>query len=510
MKKKVLLKGALIVLIASILTRILGFFFRVFLANKLQAQGMGIYQLIISLYMFVVTFATSGISFAVSRIISENMAINSEKSHNQILKIAIFWALFVGSVVCFFLAFFKNQIAVFILREKTTTPSIFWLSFSIPFMAISCCVKGYFYAKRKPFFPSISSILEQLVKIFLIFLLFNLFNFEKISYCCALISISMTASEIVSCFFMGILYFKHKQKQTKILKFSSKRKIFNNILKISIPVQASTSFNAALKLIESVVIIEALKIFSGGDIKTATSAYGIVKGMVLPLIMFPTSFLQSIITILIPELSGATASGNKNMVKKACEKSLQLTLIMGIFISAIFIMFSKEIALILYKNNEVALILKKLSLLCPILYVQLICMGILNAIGEQIASMKYNILEGVLRIVLILTFVPKWGINAFLILMFIVSSFSLALYSFRLVKVTSFPICLNKILIKPTIAITISCFLCVILKTHLKNILPIWSQIIVFSLIIFLIYVFFLLCLGCLKKPEKFLKYSKS
>lgn len=506
MKKNVLFKGALIVLFASILTRILGFFFRVFLANKLQAQGMGIYQLIISLYMFVVTFATSGISFAVSRIVSENMAINSKKNSNQILKIAIFWALFVGTFVCFFLIFFKNQIADFVLREKTTTPSIFWLSFSIPFMAISCCVKGYFFAKRKPLFPSLSSILEQLIKIFLIILFFNLFKIEKISSYCALISIGMTASEIASCFFMGALFLKHKEKKTKALKFSSKRKVFKNILKVSTPVQLSTSFNAALKLIESVVIIETFKIFAKGDIKMATSAYGIIKGMVLPLILFPTSFLQSIITVLIPELSGATASGNKNIVKKACEKSLQLTLIMGIFVSAIFIMFANEIALILFKDTQAALILKKLSLLCPILYVQLICMGILNAIGEQIASMKYNILEGILKIILILIFVPKGGVNAFLILTFVLSSFSLALYSFKLVKVTSFPVCLNKILIKPTIAITISCLFCLAVKNKMENLFPIWGQVGIFSFIIFLIYVILLFFLGCLKKPDNFLK----
>ena len=80
MQKKVLLKGAVIVLCASVITRILGFFFRVFLADNLGAQGMGVYQLIMSLYMLVVTFSTSGISFAVSCIISENMAKQNKKN----------------------------------------------------------------------------------------------------------------------------------------------------------------------------------------------------------------------------------------------------------------------------------------------------------------------------------------------------------------------------------------------------------------------------------------------
>ena len=508
MQKKIFFKGALIVLFASIITRILGFFFRVFLANNLGAQGMGVYQLIMSLYMLVVTFATSGVSFAVSRIVAENMAIKNKKSTKAILKTAILWALFLGTIVCLTLLIFNKEIATIILRDKRTTNSIFCLAPSIPFMAVSACIKGYFFAKRKPLFPSTASIIEQLIKIVFIFCLLKYFQNNNINMSCAVVSIGMTLSETISCIIMGILYFKTtKTNEQNILKNNKINKnnkgIFKNILKNSIPIQTNNSFNAALKLIESILIIESLKIFTNGNSAIATSTYGIIKGMVLPLIMFPTSFLQSIITVLIPELSGATASGNKKAIKKACEKSLQLTIIMGVFVSAMFICFPDKIASIFYKNFEVAKMLKSLSLLCPILYVQLICMGILNAIGEQIASMKYNILEGVLRIILILLFVPKGGINAFLTLMFVSSSVSLLLYSFRLVKVTSFPICISKILIKPIFAIILSCIAVKTVSYNIEKILPNWVFIGTMGTLIFISYFVLLFCLGCFNKSEK-------
>ena len=88
MRKKFLIKGAIIVFIASMITRVLGFIFRIFLADNLNAQGMGIFQLIMSLYMLIVTFATAGISFSVSRIISENMATKNKKNPKIILKIS--------------------------------------------------------------------------------------------------------------------------------------------------------------------------------------------------------------------------------------------------------------------------------------------------------------------------------------------------------------------------------------------------------------------------------------
>ncbi len=503
MQKKIFFKGALIVLFASIITRILGFFFRVVLANNLGAQGMGIYQLIMSLYMLVVTFATSGVSFAVSRIVSENMATKNKKSTRVILKTSILWAFFLGSLVCLTMLFFKDEIAKTILRDSRTTNSIFYLAPSIPFMAVSACIKGYFYAKRKPFFPSAASILEQTIKIIFVIFLIQYFQKSSINKACAIVAIGMTLSETISCIFMASLYFKTKKQIATSTNNRNNKGIFKSILKNSIPIQTNNSFNAALKLVESILIIESLKIFTNGNSQAATSTYGIIKGMVLPLIMFPTSFLQSIITVLIPELSGATASGNKRAIRKACEKSLQLTIAMGIFVSAMFISFPDKIAAIFYKNLEVAQMLKSLSLLCPILYVQMICMGILNAIGEQISSMKYNILEGVLRILLIVLLVPKGGINAFLALMFITSGFSLVLYSLRLVKVTAFPICLSKILIKPIFAIITSCAICKLVSFNIEKVLPSWIFIGTFGFLIFAIYFILLFHLGCLNKPEK-------
>ncbi len=501
MRKKFLIKGAIIVFIASMITRILGFIFRIFLADNLNAQGMGIFQLIMSLYMLIVTFATAGISFSVSRMISENMNVKNKKNPKTIVRISILWAFSLGVLISILLILFREKVATLILREEKTSLSIFWLAFSIPFIAISSCIKGYFYAKRKPLLPSIAFIFEQLVKMIFVVIMFDLFKTQDLEISCAIISIGMTISEFLSCLITYFIYTKNNNNKIKF-ENSNNILIFKNILKISVPIQTSSSFNAALKLVESVLIIECLKLFTNGDTKYATESYGIIKGMVLPLIMFPTSFLQSIITVLIPELSGATAKGNKIAVKKACEKSLQLTTLLGIFVSAIFVIFPFEIASIFYKNPEVAPMLKKLSLLCPIIYVQLICMGILNSIGEQISSLKYNILEGFLRIVLILIFVPKGGINAFLISMFIVSFFSLMLYSFKLFKVTYFPLCINKILIKPTISIVLSYLIFSLFSSHLKLIFPNLIFIIISNGFIFITYSIFLLCFGCFKIPK--------
>ena len=89
MSKRTIVHGALIVLAASLITRILGFVFRVYISNQLGAEGMGLYQLVLSLYMLVVTFATSGISVAVSRMVAEQLEVNKYGSTKTVLRMSV-------------------------------------------------------------------------------------------------------------------------------------------------------------------------------------------------------------------------------------------------------------------------------------------------------------------------------------------------------------------------------------------------------------------------------------
>lgn len=458
MQKKALLKGAIVVLFASIIIRVLGFFFRIYIAEKLGAQGMGIYQLVISLYMMAATFATSGITFSVSRMVAENFAIKKHGSPTTILKISTWWTLTISTAVAIILIIFANQIGSAILREPATIESIYFIAPGIPFMAVAACLKGYFFAIRKASHPSNAGIIEQGLKMIAIMGMLGFFLHEGTSKACAIVSLGMTIGEIGSLLYLLPFYFLNKRK-TKPLK---KRKplqlkpIFNTMLKISVPIQLSSTFNAALRLLESVLIIECFKIFTKGASSIATATYGIVRGMALPLIVFPTSFLQAIVTVLVPELSGANASKNERSVRLACEKALQLTFFLGLYATAIFLVFSNQIAKLFYSNPEVGPIMQMLSGLCPFLYVQIMSIGILNAIGEQVTTMKYNIIDAIVRIALIAFLVPKGGFSAFIIATYIADIFIFLLYLYRIFQVTALPINLSKFVIKPTIAIIIS------------------------------------------------------
>lgn len=499
-KKQTLIAGALTVLGASVITRILGFVFRIYIADKLGAEGMGLYQLVTSLYMLVVTFATSGISIAVSRMVAEQLAANRYGSTRVILRMSVCWSLMISLAASLLLFAFANPIGCYLLGDPRTVLSLRCLAPSLPFMAASSCIKGYFYALRNSMRPSSATVIEQIAKIVFIICIIGLWLPYGDAYACAATAMGMTVGEIISCAYVMATYFSYADHKDK--KVCKHRSVFGQILSISLPIQTSSTLHSALRLAENLLIINGLRIFTGGDGGAAISAYGVLKGMVLPLLMFPTSLLQAVVTVLIPEVAGANAGGRKQTVQRACGRVLQLTLLMGIIITALFLLFPEQIGSLFYHDPSVPGMLAKLSLLCPLIYLEMVTVGILNAIGEQVAPMRYNIADSLLRIVFIWLLVPKGGIDYFLWIMIGSNLFTSLLNLHHLLKVTGMRLEVANWLAKPSLAAAASGVPSLLLYRILSGFLHDWAALCLCCIVASGIYFALLFPLGCIGKKE--------
>ena len=163
MRKGSIIKGTLILTVATSIVKIVGMLFRIYLANVLGAEGIGLYQLMLSFYMLMVTLATSGIRIAVSRLISEELAVKNYSNAKKVLHQSIVISLFMGFASAFILYYFADYIGINILNDKRTSLALLYLVPSLPIMAVSNCYKGYFYAVGKVVKPSIVQVTEQLL-----------------------------------------------------------------------------------------------------------------------------------------------------------------------------------------------------------------------------------------------------------------------------------------------------------------------------------------------------------
>ena len=142
--------------------------------------------------------------------------------------------------------------------------------------------------------------------------------------------------------------------------------------------------------------------------------YGSLKGMVMPLMMFPSVFLSSLSVSLVPEISRSVSVNNTKRVNITLNRVIKITLLTSIMIVAVFFTFSHEIGIALYKSNDVGLMLALLAPLCPFMYLEIVASGILRGLNEQWSSLRYNTIDSVMRIVLIFLIVPQRGLYGFI------------------------------------------------------------------------------------------------
>lgn len=489
MRKESIILGTLILTVATTIVRVVGMLFRIYLANVLGAEGIGLYQLILTIYMLMVTLATSGIRVAVSRLISEELALRNYSNAKRVLHQSVVLSMFTGFASAFILYYFADYMGSNILNDERTTLALLYLAPSLPFIAVSNCYKGYFYAVGKITKPAIIQVTEQMVRIFVIFAIMDAFLPKGLEYGCAAVAIGMTAEELFSLVLTWFFYIFEK-KPFKLSNSKSDNMIFK-ILGIALPLSATSYLNAILRTVENTMIPARLLIY-GLSAETAMSLYGMIKGMVLPILFFPSSFLTSLSSILIPSVAGDNASANEKRVSNTLSKVLHFTAISGILVVAVFVAFPGEIAIAVYNDAQVGLMIKIISYVCPFMYLNMVISSMLNALGEQMSSFKVNIIESVLKISIIYFFVPVYGFNAYLFSLFLTTILNTILYLVRLLQVSCIVFDISNWIFKPIAAGAAAGFL----SKFIYNIFILNSSNNIFSLISSIIILMLLYLMG--------------
>ena len=465
MKIKIFIKNTAMLVFTSVLLRTAGIIFRVYLAGKIGSEGMGLYQLIVSVYIFAAAFATSGISTAVTRLIAENES-GGYLAVKKIISRAVILTLAVGLVSSCVIFFGAEFIARYMLHDTRAALSLKVLSFSLIPMGMSSVARGYFLAKRKTLEPSLTQIAEQVIRITSIVLLFKRFSLLGTEYCTAAVLLGDTIAETASFIILWSLLLKHRKTLHKGIAIKS---VTKNITRIALPITAGAYVSTALHAIENLLVPLRLALFYGVK-ERGLSLFGAVRGMALPVLFFPASFLTSLSTLLIPEMSSAAARGDKREIKRSVAASFRITLVLSIFASSVFLFLSDEIGFIIYGNLEVGFMIKMLAPIVPFMYLESVSAGMLKGLDQQISQFKLGLLDSVIRIVLIFITLPMHGIKAYLLVMIVSNCFTSFSNSRNLLKIAELKANLLNWIIKPVACALASGFLAKIIINIITNI----------------------------------------
>lgn len=477
MKSYVFIKNAVVLTITSLILRTVGIVFRVYMVGIIGSEGIGLYQLIFSVYVLFATFATSGICTAVTRLVAD-CGENNKNVVKTVMRKAVILTLFVAVISTAIVFFGADYISFYLLKDSRAALALKILSFSLPFMGVSSCIRGYFIARRKTLTPSSVQIFEQIVRITIVVVLLSKFAWMGVTVCAAVVLLGDTVAEISSCFFLYIGYLRDKARLQKGGKAPTG--IFKSILKVALPIAGGRYTTTALHTAENLIVPIQLALFTLSS-ETALSQFGMIKGMAMPILFFPASFLTAMSTMLVPEISEAVAKKNLYRVESATRKAITTTLMASILIASIFLITAPHMGGIIYDSCDVGYIIRMLSPIVPFMYLESVADGILKGLDQQLHSFWYNVIDSLVRIGAIFVFVPRFGLTGFLGVMIISNVFTSSLNCRRLLKVVNMKLDLKNWILKPLFSASIAGIFAYLIQKYLPlGLLP--STIIVISL----------------------------
>lgn len=412
--KHLLIKGTLILTLSGFITKIIGFVYRIFLSQTIGAQGMGIYQLIFPIHTLCFALAVGGIQTAISRFVAARAALKDEQGARDIFLLSTFLSVSAAVLTSWFLYRHASWFALHILLEESCTPLLKIMALSVPMGAFHSCVNGYYFARKKLSVPAAAQLLEQCARVAASYLLFLIWREEGTPVTPALAVIGLLGGELVSMVFSGcVILLDYRRACYSVRNMLSPLKDLKAVVILSFPLTCNRLLVNLLHSIESVLIPGHLRLY-GLDQASALSVYGILTGMALPLILFPSAVTNAVSTVLLPSVAESQAVGNHGHIRKSIFLSLKYCLLLGLLSTAFFYLFGDLLGLLLFKNEFAGTFIKILSFICPCLYLSSTLGGILNGLGCANQTFLLNTLGLSIRLAFVFFIIPRYGIIGYL------------------------------------------------------------------------------------------------
>ncbi len=448
MRGSIFLKNTVILTATALILRTVGMIFKIWVSGEIGAGGVGLYQLVSTVYIFAATFASTGICTGVTKLVSEQRDRNKKTVNGILIKsivLTLGGSVLIGGAVFLAAPFISNTL----LGDSDALLSVKIFCLALPFKGSAACIKGYFYAVKKTVQPSLCQLFEQTVRIIAIVFCIFKFGGGDVRLAVASVIIGDTVGEAASFIYIYLAY----KKESKRLPQGKNTlpNVYNKLLAVALPTAGSKYITTGLHTVESLIVPAQLTLFTlSRDVSVAQ--FGMLKGMALPLLFFPAAFLSATAIMLIPETAEAAALGREGKIREITERTVGTTLIIGILLAGIFFQNANVLGQLLFDSQEVGYMIRILAPIVPFMYLESVADGILKGLNLQKYSLIYNVCDSAVRIIFIMIFLPRYGILGFLGVMIVSNCTTSSLNTRRLLISSKTRFDVNNWAIKPTLS----------------------------------------------------------
>jgi stage V sporulation protein B len=495
--KRSFLANTLVLTLTAQLLRVAGIYLTAYLTGRIGAEGVGLYQLILSVYFLAATVASSGIGMTVSRLVAESIGKSGGKSICDVLRRAMVFGLLLGAAAGAAVWLLADFIGASLLGDARAIPALRMLAAGLPFMALSSCLQGYFFGVRKALQPSGQMLFEQLVRIALIMAVLDIFIPAGLASSCFAVILCCMISEALSCACAFLLYLIEVRRSS--LAVVRESGLTRRMLRIMTPLALTGYMRAGLKTAENMLIPSGLRKYGASE-ASALSQYAQI-GMASMVLFFPSGVLGAAATLLMPEVCEAHAARRAGQVRRIFSRAFQLTALFSLLLSALFLTLGGELGTLIYRNGETGALIAVLAPLVPLLYLDFVVDALLTGLGQQMKTLRINTADYAIRIGLVLLLIPRFGFAAYIVIVYISTFFNAVLSIRRLLIVSGARIDYPGWIIKPLICACIAGLCGSLLQKLLFPVPDAWS-VMLQAVLISAVYTGLLFVTRCLTRDD--------
>lgn len=424
-----LAKDTALLTAAAVVMRLVALGYQSWLARRIGASGVGLWQLVLSVNVFSATLAISGIRFTTTRLVSEELGSPDGTAGGAVARCLVY-ALIFGCGACLLVFFSAVPIGFLWIGDARTVACLRTLSFTLPLISLSCVLNGYFVASGKAWKSALTQVVEQGVNVCAVMLLLRGERSGDLARCCAAIArgclIADTASLLLA---VGFFLTAPPSRAARGAAYG----LTGRMLRLALPLALSAYARTGLSTLEHMLVPRKLR-ESGLSADGALSGYGVVTGMVFPLLFFPACLLNAASELCVPTLTAAQVRGDRRAIVHTVRKLLRFALAYGLAVALFLFLCAEPLGALIYHSAEVGRYLRLLAPLVPVMYLDIVTDGCLKGLGEMLRSMIFNVSEALVGLLFVVTLLPRFAMQGYLALLYFCELWNFTLSFTRLRK----------------------------------------------------------------------------
>ncbi|MBM7855279.1 stage V sporulation protein B [Desulfohalotomaculum tongense] len=398
MKKQSFIYGALVLLIASIFNRAVGFAYQIIVIRLIKPEGVGLFNMVYPVYVMVMVLSTMGIPLAISKLVAEEIASNNTRGAYRIFYICLILLILSGTLFTLGLFFAAPLLVKYYFPNPKVYYSFLALIPGIFIVSLCSAFRGFFQGLQQMTPTAVTQVIEQLVRVTAGLTIAYFLLPRGVEYAAIGISLGVVCGEITGFLTMLFIYLRSRPLAPGFSgSFETLGTSLQRIFSLGIPVTLTRFVSTALMSIDAVLIPHRLQ--AGGlTLQQATALYGQFVGIAQTLLLTPGVITAALATALIPAVSDALAQNNIKLVQSRTSEAIRLTNIAAFPCIVLFLFIPEELCRLLFGYQEAGQSLAIMALGGLFLYFSQTTTGILQGMGEAIRPFKNLVIASSFKI----------------------------------------------------------------------------------------------------------------